>query len=182
MKISKQRQILLGVLGLGIVVFAIDRFVLGGGPAPAGAAPYAAAASSADSLAASSPLPALVSLPAPNPDSIARRLAQYAKDARLDTADVREAFKPSEAWVPRNASTPGVTTVPLEVKQDPRLVFTQRHRLSAILGSGPTAVAIVDDVPLRPGEAIDGFILEAVTERAATFASPAGRVELRLPQ
>lgn len=181
MTFTKQQKVLAGILGLGVLAFGVDRFMLGGTTEPAnvGASAYGVSPGSGGRLAGGVVTPELT-LPTPNEQSIARRLARYAEATSLDPHGVREAFVPSEAWVPRMA--PKAETRAPKVREDPRETFVAAHRLNGVAGSGQAAIAIVNGVPVRMGQAVDGCTLVEVTERSAVFTSPAGRVELRLRQ
>ncbi len=179
MTLTRERKVLASVLGLGLAVFAADRLFLGGGSEPADAAAGTTSLGTASATVAGAATAAM-SLPEPNEQSIARRLARYAESVVLNPAGVREAFIPAESWVPRVDPTASASVKAVVAAPDPRVAFLAKHRLSAVAGAGANVTAIVDGMPVRLGQEFGGFRLVDVTARSAVFESAAGRVELRL--
>ncbi len=177
MHMTKQRKILLVVLGIGATALLCDRLVLGSGSV----GPDAAVADLAWVVV--EPDPTQISkLPTMNPESateieqitVADRLAAIAVDRPPDTM-ARDAFMTVGKWaLPKSQSHIEVST------QDPVGRFLRRHTLSAVMGSGAQGVAIVNELPLSVGQGIGGFILVDVGERSARFMCDQGQVLLRL--
>lgn len=180
MSMTHERKVLAAVLGLGLTALAVDRLMLGGASNPAAAdagIPVEAAAYAVPT--AGVPAERLPAIETNLDQSIAHRLRDLAVRRGFTADHVREAFVPAESWVPRTPADDEVETS-VTPAVDVGAGFKAAHTLSAIMGSGPTAVAIVDDRPIRIGDRIDGHVLVGVEARSAMFESPAGSVELTL--
>ncbi len=191
MEMSKQKKVLLGVVGVGLAVVALDRLVfLGevtGGPTEASAATSAAMVSAPASF---EPAAGRADTPAVDPAasrasasagavSVADQLRRAAEKLNLQGPPAREAFEPSRAWVGtrRQADEAG----PRDHVADR---FRSDHRLMGVMRRGDRPVAIVNGTPMSVGQRLDGFTLVSIDPSArtptATFEKGTTRVELRL--
>ncbi len=180
MKLSKQQKVSVAVLALALAALAVDRVFLSpgeAGPRRADAAPRpsgsaAATAGRAGGLASPMVLASGISL--------ADRLGGFSKAKSIEVAGVRDAFTPSETWMPKK-SEPVATATP--VVQRPR--FSKSHKLMAVM-AGPQGSAIVDGVCYTVGDPkrnmLDGYTLVSVGQQAAVFQLNNDRIVLELPQ
>lgn len=179
-QLTKQQKILAGLVGAGLCAVIVDRVFLAEPVAGADEAEASAvaeyAAGTPENHAAMTTLASDFKQATGVEGTVAHRLQTYAAGHGVDSVKARDAFRPSEAWV-----MPAAATVEAEKpKDDPVARFAEAHRLMAVMGSGDRAVAIVDGQPMRVGQRLDGFTLVQIRSRAAAFAAPAGRVELKL--
>lgn len=184
MQWTKQQKVYGAVLGLAVVAFGVDRWVIGHDDEAADAAHVADVAPrqsrrpapvqrSAEGRATA----ALVPAPAPlAPSTLASRLEEAARVQRLNLEQINDAFRPSTAWV----GTPRTATV-AELRDEAR-DFLQRHRLTAVMKQTAGGVAIIDQKTVAVGQSLDGFRLVAVKDRSAVLRRGGQRVELRLPE
>lgn len=198
MTLTRQQKVLVTILALGVGAMLIDRLVLSSGatgPSPAAAHAVRSAATGAGDVSLIDEAQALAALIAAdrNDDDVADRLAEYARQHGLDVSSMRDGFEPSPTWVAPAAAAQTGPDRPAAMPQDHER-FVRSHKLVAVMGSGPGAVAVIDGRALRVGQIIDGYRLIEVRERTAIFAPahrPGGdsggnsggseRVELRIP-
>jgi len=113
----------------------------------------------------------------PTGDSLAVRLEKLSAARGVTVEGVRDAFLPSEAWKPKAKPEIAPDT---PVYRRPN--FAAEHKLSAVMGAGPTGVAIVDGKCFQMGKKLDGYTLTAVGERTATFQCDTHVVTLEIPK
>jgi hypothetical protein len=171
MKLTKERKVYVAVLGLGLLVLAVDRVAL----SPAGA--------TAAELTESYALPersVATGIPTVPETSIAPSGRGLAHRLRTDVADWRDsvgnAFKPSEQWLP-----------PVKVEEQntrPRTdgeAFVAAHTLKGLTGHRTSgAGALVSGKFLQIGDAINGWVLIEVRTDGAVFEKDGERAELLL--
>jgi len=189
MEMSKQKKVLLGVVGVGLAVVALDRLVfLGevtGGPSEASAATSAGMASASFEPAAGRADTAAADATAARANvsadvvSVADQLRRAAEKLNLQGPPVREAFVPSEAWVgPRGHATEAAP------RDQAAERFRSDHRLMGVMRRGDRPVAIVNGIAMSVGQRLEGFTLVSIDPSArtpkATFEKGKTRVELRL--
>ncbi len=167
MKTTKSQKVSFAVLGLAVSAFVIDRICFTPG-----------------SAVAASPVAELVSNGASKVEAAVAGQASAAADGLIasklnslqgiDLDQVRNAFQPSKAWV--SAQHPAIAHQEHAVQID----FSATHKLTAIMASKTGGVAMVDGVPVRVGQKVDGFKLVSVNSRSAVFSSGGAQVTLQL--
>ena len=183
MKLTKQRIVLLGLLGLAGVAFAVDYLIL---PAPA-AAPKPAAASSplparpigpgAPAARPASAPPAATAAPA---STLADRLRRAGEGLDMDPMNLKDAFVPPESWLARPQTPAGPAAAPAAPVADSADQFVHEHKLTSVLIDSDGGIAIVNDKVLRVGQEIDGYRLVRLAPGTALFTSGDGSVNVRL--
>ena len=171
MKLTRERKIFLGLLGLGAIALAADRLFLG----PAGA-------SAAVDEAPAAPVKAEAVAPDPAPVRPEKRatgpsLAQRLRGAtvRLDASSTKDAFKPSSAW--------GVTPskVPAAASEDAQ-TFQATHHITSILQAGDQAIVMIKGKTYRVGEVVDGYRVVEIRTRSVVFQGTGPAFEVSLPE
>lgn len=183
MSLSRERVILLAVLGLGLAALMFDRLVLGGGTEPASATAqsvesFAAPASTSENKSA--PAPAL-SAPAAvqGEPSVGQRLERLTEHRDTLLASDRDGFTPSVSWTGREGPSAGSLRDQIDfIKQ-----FQRDHELLAVMKDDQGQdLAIVNGEPLVIGQRLGVFTLVEVRsdkqQRSAVFESRYGRTEL----
>ena len=178
MNLSRERKLLIGVLGAGLGALLVDQLFLGAEvSSPDAASAGTLASSPADSLTTAAAPLLLASLQQPAGPSIARQLEEMAEQRGLGAEGTRDAFVPSASWV-------GAAWAPTAAPGESALLsadgFRQHHLLTGVMASGANSVAVINDRPVRLGRTIRGFTLVQVTNRSAVFDSNGTRVELKL--
>ena len=190
---ANKKKIYIAILVVGMAALGIDQ-LLRSEPAPAAAQSPAAATQTPRSAAGSRPATASKS-PAPKPkrdqagdyDEVAVTVAPFPQP--LSTAPPQDA-----SWRDMFMLSPlaqealfGPLEPPQEEEVEPVLPdkttaaeFALRHRLVAVMASGQTSVAIVDEKWLRPGEVLDDCMLTKITGRSVWFECFDGPVELNI--
>lgn len=178
MKLTKQRQAYVAVLGLGLVGLVLDRTML----SPAGAEAAAEPAEATPVAEAEPQTAAAASVPAR--PTLADRLREVETAHGLSWGEerVRDAFRPSDAWradlshtEPAEAVDPSVQVADL---------FRQKFRLHAVV-TGPTGglARLAHDggeEMVKVGQVLDGIELVSLDARTATFRTAGGGEEFRL--
>lgn len=140
MKLTRQRQISIGVLGLGLALLAADRLLLG----PGDGGPSAAVAS----VAAPAPVTRAAAAPARTPvRSVAERLADKSVGVGEQTAD---AFALPHGWLPPEAA------------QEAKAVEADKAPLPQVTAVFPRTItgvaeATINKQRVRVGETVDGW-------------------------
>jgi len=181
-KLSKQRMVAVGILGIAVLALGADRLVLGtslSGPAAAGAAgvPVAAQASAAAPFA-EAPTDSQASRQAARVDveSVASRLRSdkalsAAAEVKANSCD--DAFVIPAAWLPKVAVEPTVEITP-ETKV-PDAVTNFKATITAILGTQAAPVVQVAVAggarkTVRIGDRVGELeLLRVVGDRTAVF-------------
>lgn len=175
MKLSRQRRISLGLLGLGIAALAVDRLVLAEngqgltGPAMSAAASLLVVPSSPASLGSLSPAKS-DRVPAPS-----ERLAALALKEDFDLLSVRDAFKTLGYEGEASSSAPAPTAGSADE-------FERRHRITGMMTSrtGKTVI-IVEGKALQVGDELEGFVLRSIDGEGALFARGSDEARLARP-
>ena len=177
MVLTKERKVLLGLLGSAGLILGIDQLFLG--PPQGATADVPAAALPPD--AGLPPSQSTPSTPLSTPDSAAIQAEPTAGVAswneRLDQVhaeadDVHDVVDPfSELSASRSAT--GVALTPAQ--------FASEHTLSAVMTSGAVGVAMVNSQAVRVGDEIAGYRLIRVDNRSAEFRAGDEVVRLELP-
>jgi hypothetical protein len=170
MALTKRQQKLVVLFLIGLVALGIDRVFL----RPQGGAH----AASADALPASDPsiLPSdNVPVPEeePNQPGLVERLNALWPSDETRAEPARDPFSLPGSWSHNvgnsKAGTPDVAAV-----------FTNSHRLTAVVLDPRRSYALVNDHFLIPGQSLDGFQLVSVGPRSATFERDSRQVVLQL--
>jgi len=184
MKVSLERKVLIGALGLGALAFVLDRMVFSAGADADEPARAADASAYVVKSSAGPQAPPKVNLGnQPRTISLARRLraAAAAPAAAGVSAGVpTDAFMPSPAWQ--------TVTIPEEPTTRLTAQFAARHHLNGVLASSADHTgsssggghALVDGKIIAVGQLVDGFRLVSVSHRSAAFESADGRVVLEM--
>jgi len=178
MAMTKQRKLILGVLGAAVAALGAERtfFRPSDAAAAANAEDYLVGASTETEVPSDNA--AVASMPASPGSTIAARLQAVATSQQLAGSEVPDAFEP--AWyVPKPPPAPEAPSAAPAVPSA-QVEFARKHRLTAVMGSGPKGYAIVDGKCLPLGHVLDGFQLVSIANRSATFQSAAGEVELKV--
>src|SRR5207237_1568880 len=132
---TKEQKIYLGLLGIGLVAFALDRLAF--------TPPSASAADTASDLLVAKPSKAPAhptsaapagKSPAPSASNpLAQQLAGLSESMKLASAPAKDAFTPAAAWTGKSPAA----------AIDSRS-FEQSHQLSGMMLSGQRAAAMLD--------------------------------------
>jgi hypothetical protein len=167
---SKKFGVYAVVLGVAGVWLAWDKLG-GGGPQAAAAAETPAAAVSGDSATVAS---ATDNTQAVVMASVAQRLAEVCKARGVDVTKIdglRDAFRPSAAWMPRQAAAPAGPTFDVNA-------FKSQHKLTVVLTGARGGQAVIDGRRLQVGEDGGGFKLVTVRKTSAVVSVSGRLVEL----
>lgn len=174
------------VLGVAVTVFVADRIL---GVFPMG--PQAAEASAVESPASlhdefgqqMRATAALTSIP-PAPRTLADRLEELRDTADIDPMNVRDALRPSKAWLgpgdPVEVVAPPAE--PIDSAERRARLFARRHRLTATAVGVRGGMAIIDGQCVRVGQSMDGMELVSVDRGSATLKGGEITVRLTLAQ
>jgi hypothetical protein len=183
MTLTRKHKLYVGLVGLALAAFLVDRFVLSeSGPAPAAASVRPPTVPAA--IIAGAPAPgdakAAPEAAAPRP-SVAARLAALEEVVRFEPDLLRDAFVPPASWLPATPEPKVIAEAPPEEKAvDDR--FGETHRLSSLMLAADGGIAIVNGKAVRVGGTLDGYTLTAVQPGSAVFERDGRTVELRLRQ
>jgi hypothetical protein len=181
MKVSLERKVLIGALGLGALAFVLDRMVFSAGADADEPARAADASAYVVKSSAGPQVPPKVNLGnQPRTISLAGRLRAAAAAARVSAGVPTDAFMPSPAWQ--------TVTIPEEPTTRLTAQFAARHHLNGVLASSADHTgsssggghALVDGKIIAVGQLVDGFRLVSVSHRSAAFESADGRVVLEM--
>ena len=195
---TKSQKVAAALLGLAVVAFCVDRWVLGG-PGDEVEADDAAVSSDAPTRSAAArksvaldrqavPTTTGVAPAVHKPTSLASRLAAMDEAMRLTRAAVADAFQPPAAWVAANAPpvvappAPAVVAPPKPAppKVDHAAVFAKRYTLTAVMNDGKRGMAIVNGKLFAVGQSVGGFKLIDVGLTEAVFLGKGTEVTLKL--
>ena len=178
MKLTRERKIYLAMLVVGLAALTLDRLT---------STPQSARAEDASTFVvertdkpAPSGAPALAfgtEHSAVGPD-LSVRLRAIGERMGLESPS-RDLFRAPASWAPRTAANPVPTTAPMADPFSPAGEFERSHRLTAVLLSDRQRHAVVDGKMVKPGQAIDGFMLISVTHDTAVFRAGAATAVLR---
>ncbi|MFM9996500.1 MAG: hypothetical protein ACKVU4_11965 [Phycisphaerales bacterium] len=180
MKLSKQRKAAIGVLGLALGAFVLDRTML----TPEGASAATPAATPSAGTGASAPARIenlTVVKDAPNRRSkpgVSERLSKSVNAPKWTAEEVLGSLRASPAWA-GDGSTAGTGS------NDPVASFKSKHQLKAVMssrGSDEQRIALIDGTPMRVGDTLDGMRLVSVGARSTVFEAGSVRVVLSLPE
>ncbi len=172
---TRKRKSLVAVLVLGVAALAVDRFVLtegSAGPRKVHAAVINTSQTSTPSVTDDAAAASQASIPNA---SVAGLLTDLGKKYAVQPMSVKDAFRPSPKWLGDFA--PQTSDAPRE-SGDPG--FLQRHRLNAVVVSGNTAAAVINDQYLCVGQELDGYRLVKVSKSSAVLVSNGEQVTLLL--
>ena len=171
MKVTKQQKVLGGVLVLGMVALAMDRFVFSTAtPDPS----TSDVAKSEYAVAPGAASPGAKPQPSAGPAQGSQiSLAQRLRTAGQGLSDnsTRDAFALPASWVVQGPAAP---TERLAEK------FRQAHRLNGVLASGEHTYAMVDSTIVVLGQSLDGFKLTNISHRTAVFERDGERATLNM--
>jgi hypothetical protein len=185
---TKSQKVSGAVLGLAVIAFAVDRWVISSGEI--GAEPVAAA----DSRTPAPAVVAAAAAPGNAPEakaaaaeftSLASRLAAMSEARRLSADSVADAFRPSEVWLtlsappaPPKVEHPGPKPAPAKV--DHAAAFVQRHTLTAVMKDRSGGMAIINGKLYKVGQYVGGFKLTRVGLTDASFWGKGTGAKLKL--
>lgn len=180
-KLSRERKVIIGILGVALAGLAADRLFFSSGltgPAEASAA--------AGEFAVDASLDALVeeidAEPASAPErtesltaTLSGRFEKYARQDSADVTGLSDVFRPSDSWL-GTSEAPGGAARTITAADE----FGMRHTLSAIMMSRSNPGAVVNRQLITVGKELDGFTLVAVNERSVVFEAEGEQVVLEL--
>lgn len=187
MKTTRERKILIALLGVGLGALTFDRLVLESsvsGPAAAAAAQAEvsdgkSAVGSFDSMRRDADLWSTGAMA--GTDSLANRIAKAAAEAGVKPDALPDAFAMPAKWSDLTAGTSnGVKGTDAEAVVLTAEQFENQHRLMAVMGRGDHAIAMIDGQALRIGQQLDGYTLIEAQQRIAVFTAGAQRAALRM--
>ena len=176
---TRERAILVGVLGLAGVGLLFDRVVLSSGvTGPSESS--AGVLSPAPELLLITPDASAPDQPANTVQTPASQLAERlravrASEAVSDFDSGRDAFVPDKHWGGKQQAVQA--PIDDDKKRDAE-AFGQAHRLDAVMVIGDQRCAVIDGRTLFVGQSLDGFELLEVNERTAVFESNGLRVKI----
>jgi len=175
-KLSRERRVFIGVLGIALAGLLVDRLFLGSGltgASEASAAEEYALDPSTEQFDIE-PL-AIEHEPTSLTATLADRLEEYAHSHAPDTGTLPDVFQPSAAWLPESPAAAGGYRPPNAADE-----FRATHQLTAVMLSRSTPGAVVNKRFLTVGMEIDGFKLVSLSERSAVFDDDGKQLELQL--
>ncbi len=150
MKLSKQRQVYVAIMGLGLAAVAVDRLWLSAGPS------HASAAATPQELASATP-----------PAKPVSDAAVVSISKRLETAQASlgtDAFVIPASWQP---PAPPPEAEAAESHSEPS---AQKHQVTSVVGGGAAIAAVIDGEVIRLGETgKNGITLVSVDGRRVTI-------------
>ena len=155
MALKKSEKRLLLILGIAILVFAVDKFILGGKkkakPVPVKTTTAQTAAVSANKTAAAKPA-------APNPN---RKVVQY------------------NNWGRDPFEIPGAPPVAAAAAE---IALSKKHKLRGLIWKEGKAFALIDDLILAEGQEKGGIRLDRVRENTVTCSKSGRTFTLKLEE
>jgi hypothetical protein len=182
LKLTRQRKVFLGILGVGLAALAVDRLADNSGPAKASASEYAIERPAPGAAMMATPMPALPG----TPQSVEPPQARVSLAERLETAreaqqatdsELRDIFQPPP-WQAVKPTAPGIGVAAVAAPT-PAQAFERAHKHLGVK-TGSKAVARVDDKYLTVGQSFDGFTLRSVGARSAVFQKDGVEVVLAM--
>jgi len=178
MVLTRERKILIVVLGLGLAALVADRLVLGTSatsPSTASAQQYVtmSEAQKADKAGqrdhyADSSVPKLEQMPSSGNTSqayIAGELDLWSKSHPDNNTDsLRDVFQLPEEWSGSTIDDPSETKIRRAVEE-----FQSQNKLMAIMGSGKKGMAIINGKPYPVGAMIGQFQLVELQQANTVF-------------
>ena len=187
---TKSQKVSAAVLGLAVVAFVVDRWVLGAGEPAEHPEAFAVAvehsgAPVAAAVATSPGTPQEAKATADPARSLASRLAAISEARELSAESVADAFQPSEAWVALSAPPPPAKVETSRAKTGPAKVdhaaaFVNGHTLTAVMKDGTGGMAIINGKLYRVGQYVGGFKLTRVGLSDASFWGKGVGAKLKL--
>lgn len=174
MALTKERKVLLGLLGSAGLILAVDQLLLspprGAQAQPAQDSPSAAPASQgAADAKAQAEASASQAADGHRQRAIAAWNERLLSAAGADDGPTPDPFAPPAQERP---AMPGLLS-PAE--------FKSAHKLTAVMNGGDVAVAMVNGRAVRVGEEVSGYRLRSVDARSASFEAGGQVVVLELP-
>lgn len=169
MKRSRERNVLIAVLGVAGVGLLIDRVVIGSDmtcPAESSAGVVEDIMADPASLLIVPDRGGDTAGPGVGPaESLAQRLREVAgKSASGDGSAPRDAFAPGPSWAPVGVEPRAGNDAELAAE-----TFKQDHKLEAVLVTGEQRYAVVNGQTIYVGQTLQGYRLVSVQERSAEF-------------
>jgi hypothetical protein len=170
MKITKKQKAYVGALVVGLAAFMADRTLFAPAEAqadvPVTAQPQKQRKSPVVQGKTATELPA-------GDEALSQSLRSVAMKQGIAAGPVRDAFAPARAWV-------GEEPVGRDTTADRIEAFRQKHRLTAVLVIPGASQAIINGNAVKVGQAVDGFVLESLSDKRAVFRGGKAVVELIL--
>jgi hypothetical protein len=172
-KLTNERKLYSGILGLALAAIAVDRLFLGStatGPAPAAAEAIAVHQTPG-------PAPAEPAVGSVRDLSLAQRVDQAA--AGIDPESAKSVFLPPEALrlpeeKPATTQAAPQPAIPAGPKEQPKF------RLTGIMNLGAGPAAMINGKSLRQGDMLEGWTLESLSRDRAVLKRGANQIELSL--
>ncbi len=172
MKLTGERKVYVAILGLGLVGLVLNRAFME--PQRASAAADSATPDQSSLLVNDSAKPRARSEPRQEGPTLSSRMRDAAMRTMAGNDQVVDAFDPHANQTPVLTPT---AAPPTEAE-----LFSQAHKLSAIVTTDKGGAAIVDGKTILVGHAIQGFTLTRVDDDGAHFERDGTVVLLKRPQ
>jgi len=176
MALNKERKVLLGLLGSAGLILVVDQVLLGPPQGANASQTTPAAPPSSTPVAQTNDTaerqPSALQLSRDSSelvDSWNERLTEATTDIPIE-AEVTDPFAAVDQY---ESETTGFMT--------PQ-TFQQQHKLSSVITSDDTGVAMINGKPLRIGQVIEGYRLISVDDRSAELRAGDQVVRLVLPK
>lgn len=180
MKLSRERKILAGILGFGLLAVVVDRFGVGygaTGPETAGAAMVVDSTSvviptsltHTEQAAPSQAFAEIKLTESEYPTALADQLASIAMDQGLTASDeLSDVFDSVRIM-------PVVENPQFQAKVEQKKQFHTQHRLDAIIAGQGRTIVLVDGQPMQQGDRLaDGYQLVEIDQKKGEVVFVAG--------
>lgn len=178
MKSSRERNVLIAVLGVAGLGLLVDRVVIGSdvtGPAESSAGVVDDIATDPASLLIVPDKAGNAGKGADIPvEPLANRLRKIVGNTGAgDGSAARDAFTVPTGWVPADAESEAGSEAAVAAE-----TFKRDHKLEAVLVTGDQRCAVVNGQTVYVGQSLQGYRLVSVQERSAEFRSGGVTVSL----
>ena len=176
-KLSRERVVIIGILGVALGGLAIDRVFLSSsvtGPAQVAASDAEFAMDDLLDQVDVEPVQ-IVDEPQSVTSALADRLEEFAQSRGDDIENLPDVFQPPTSWLGDSATAETAYRA-----TTPAGDFLANHRLNAVMLSRSKPGAVVNKQFITIGQAVDGFVLVSVSERSAVFEADGEQAELEL--
>jgi len=178
-RLSRERKVYLGVLGLGLSVLAADRLLFSVTDTQAATADSSLPPESSNAV----PRGAAPEHPRPTEPAAAREpfSVRLAAVAVWSDYGMRDAFVAPAEWV-------GARPAPEKAapKEPAESLFAQKYKVTAVMTTPQGGVAIINGKAHRVGEIVDGYTLVDIrcgqSDQGVVFQGRGTRIELTVPK
>lgn len=180
MKRSRERNVLIAVLGVAGLGLLIDRVILGSdvtAPAESSAGVFGDVTSDPASLLIVPDKAVKADLAGTGPaESLAHRLRRVTGEALPNHGSTgRDAFAPPLSWTPTGIGPEAGSEAAMGAE-----AFKREHKLDAVLVTGDQRCAVINGQTVYIGQAVQGYRLTSVHERSAEFRAGGVTVSLAI--